>query len=151
MNATELEEKLFSDPFTRLTSAGVHVLNELPTDVVSRPRLFIVNTEPNYLPEKHWVSLYLEAEGEKAEYFDPLGDPPNATLHSFLMRNSEKGYWRNVRPVQGDDSKYCGQFCLYYSYFRCRRFPMWCILQSLTLDYSVNDYIVNRFISEIME
>ena len=155
MNTGQLEEKLLLDPYTSEQFHGVYASNELPTVLKNRPSLLIVNTDPNYLPGKHWVVVYLDMqrsdEWPNAEYFDPLGSMTQWKVHRFLLDNSPTGYLRNSMPVQGGSSQFCGHFCLYYSYFRCRNFSMTCILQSLTPDETCNDLIVSNFVSQYME
>ena len=72
MNNTELEEKLFSDHRIRNIVGGVYASDAIPIHVKKRPLLHIVNTDPSYMPGKHWVVIYIGEDGF-VEYFDPLG------------------------------------------------------------------------------
>ena len=58
------------------------------------------------------------------------------------------GYLRNVRRVQGTQSVNCGQFCLYYAYFKSKDMSMNTIRSSFTVDYAFNDYIVGTACSK---
>ena len=149
MDTYELEEKLALDSKTYATSGGVYALDQLPSHVHRRPLLLIANTQPSFLSGRHWVVVYIGVK--ETEFFDPLGQAPNATLHRYLLGCGSGGYLRNETRVQGDDSSKCGQFCLYYCYFRSRGFALRCILQSLTMDYAVNDYIVEQLVHRYME
>ena len=71
MNNTELEEKLFSDHHIRDIVGGVYASDALPIHVKKRPLLHIVNTDPSYMPGKHWLVIYIGEDG-LVEYFDPL-------------------------------------------------------------------------------
>ena len=69
MNNTELEEKLFSDHRIRDIVGGVYASDALP--IHAKPLLHIVNTDPSYMPGKHWLVIYIGEDGY-VEYFDPL-------------------------------------------------------------------------------
>ena len=71
MNNTELEEKLFSDHCIRDIVGGVYTSDALPIHAKKRPLLHIVNTDPSYMPGKHWLVIYIGEDGY-VEYFDPL-------------------------------------------------------------------------------
>ena len=146
MNSKELELKILLDPVSSSIFGGVLASDELPNKVKQKPVFYIVNTDPSYMPGQHWIVIYI---GEDLEYFDPLGEAPNLITDDYLQRISPAGYLRNSSPVQGSNSHNCGQFCLYYSYYRARQISMACIVNSFTLDYAVNDYIVDQFVSNM--
>ena len=87
---------------------------------------------------------------EHIEYFDPLGKEPNNIIEDYLTLMGPNGYLRNVKRVQGARSVNCGQFCLYYAYFKSRDVSMGAILSSFTVDYDFNDYIVEQFVVKNM-
>ena len=149
MNNTELEEKLFNDHRIRDIVGGVYASDAIPIHVKKRPLLHIVNTDPSYMPGKHWVVIYIGEDG-LVEHFDPLGEAPNSTIEHYLWSISPKGYLKITTALQGSTSSNCGQFCLYYSYFRARNFGMQCIVNSLTLDHAFNDYIVDHFVANYL-
>ena len=74
----------------------------------------------------------------------------NSTIEHYLWSISPKGYLKITTALQGSTSSNCGQFCLYYSYFRARNFGMQCIVNSLTLDHAFNDYIVDHFVANYL-
>ena len=63
--------------------------------------------------------IYLGEEGELAEYFDPLGKDPDTDFQNYLTLQS-KGYMFNTQRCQNYMSNLCGQYCLFYCYFRAR-------------------------------
>ena len=145
MNNTELEEKLFSDHRIRDIVGGVYTSDALPIHAKKGPLLHIVNTDPSYMRGKHWLVIYIGEDGY-VEYFDPLAEATNSTIEHYLWRISPEGYLKITTALQGSTSSHCGQFCLYYSYFRARNFGMQCIVNSLTLDHASNGYIVDHFV-----
>ena len=149
MRTIDLEQSLLSDEVTRMMVGGVHASDELPITIPKRPILYIANTDPHFQPGRHWVVIYFGEE--HIEYFDPLGEQPNTIIEDYLTLMGPSGYLRNMKPVQGIHSENCGEFCLYYAYFRCRDISMDTILSSLTLDYTFNDYIVTKFVSKYMD
>ena len=60
------------------------------------------------------------------------------------------GYLQNVRRVQGTQSVNCGQFCLYYAYFKGRDMSMSTILSSFTMEFVLYDYIVEQLVAKNM-
>ena len=72
MNNTELEEKLFSDHRIRDIVRGVYASEAIPIHVKKCRLLHIVNTDPSYMPGKHWVVIYIGEDGF-VENFDPWG------------------------------------------------------------------------------
>ena len=147
MNNFDLERKILTDPLASNAFGDVLAADELPDRIKQKPVFYIVNTDISDKTGKRWVVIYI---GACVEYFDPLAKSPNAVIEHFLSRISPNGYLRMTSPVQGKQSRNCGQFCLYYCYYRVRNFPMQCIVNSLTLDLAVNDYIVDQFIQTYM-
>ena len=141
MDDVELEQYMSALPESR----GVFASDELPS--LPPPSIFAVNLDPRHLPGSHWVVLYFGKH--KAEYFDPLGEPPTPSLNRYLLQHSDGYMWNNI-AVQGPSSDKCGHFCIYYSYFKSKGFTMPCILRSFTMDYAINDYIVEQFVKNEM-
>ena len=141
MDDVELEQYMSALPESR----GVFASDELPS--LPSPSIFAVNLDPRHLPGSHWVVLYFGKD--KAEYFDPLGEPPTPSLNRYLLQHSDGYMWNNM-AVQGPSSDKCGHFCIYYSYFKSKGFTMSCILRSFTMDYAINDYIVEQFVKNEM-
>ena len=93
MDTDELECILASDYYTNFTNGGVLAFDQLPRQIDSLPRLFIVNTDPSSLPGRHWVVIYFPNEEckEIAEYFDPLGNEPHRSLEEYLLSTNPFG------------------------------------------------------------
>ena len=142
MKTIDVEESLLSDEMTRMIAGGVYAADRLPRT------MYIANTDPHFKPGRHWVVIYFGEE--HIEYFDSLGKQPNRIIEDYLILMGPNGYLRNVRRVQGTQSVNCGQFCLYYAYFKSRDISMDTILSSFTVDYAFNDYIVEQFVAKNM-
>ena len=134
MNNFDLEQKIITDPVSRSIFGGVLASDELPHRI-------------QHKPGQHWIVIYI---GENVDYFDPLGRAPNRIIEHRLSSISPDGYFRMISPVQSQTSHKCGQCCLYYSYYRARNFSMSCIVNSLTLVFTINDYIVQQFVDNYM-
>ena len=105
MNNFELEQKILTDPVASYVFGDVLAADELPQRIKQKPVLYIVNTDTSDKPGEHWTVIYI---GEYCvEYFDPLAGFPNY----YISRISPKGYLRMNLPLQGSNSRSCGQFC----------------------------------------
>jgi hypothetical protein len=91
--------------------------NEAVGNISKKPLLLICNTDPAWLPGKHWVGFYFPKNGE-AEFFDSFGHSPdfyNQDFESFLMNNSQNGcYFTNTCQLQRNGSNVCGLYCILY-------------------------------------
>ena len=98
MNKTEFEEKLFSDHRIRDIVGGVCASDAIPIHVKKRPLLYIVNTDPSYIPGEHWVVIYIGEDGS-VEYFDPLPEVPSSTIELPLIQNPSQLVYQSTRPL----------------------------------------------------
>ena len=148
MKTLDVEESLMSDEMTRMIAGGVDAADQLPRTIPYRPLLYIANTNQHFRPGRHWVVFYFGEE--HIGYFDPLGKEPNNIIEDYLTLIGPNGYLRNVKRVQGARSVICGQFCLYYTYFKSRDMSVNTILSSFTMDYAFNDYTAEQFVAKNM-
>lgn len=82
------------------------------------PKLFIFNTDPSFLPGKHFIGVYVMNK-QNWEIFDPLAVPIEqwgACFHDIKLKNP----LQNTHRVQSSRSKECGKFCLFYAWHKCR-------------------------------
>jgi hypothetical protein len=98
-----------------VSPAGVKVVasDMLPQSKLTKPALFICNTEEQTEKGAHWVVLGKPSE-DLLIYFDALCVPPLAKYYyTFLSRNSEGVTFKtNKYPIQSDTSNHCGPFCV---------------------------------------
>ncbi len=108
----------------RFKSLDVCAINELPDYEIhwSRPGGYIVNSDPNFKPGRHWVAIYLPAlhsgrKETKVEFFDPYGCPPSTygkQILQFIKANTNSQYVFNTLQVQPNSSTLCGLYCCYF-------------------------------------
>ena len=82
----------------------------------------IVNTDPSYKKEKHWLLIYFNDNGV-VEFFDSLGYDINyyhSSIKRFVNGFSDK-YMLVLRcRLQPINSNLCSDYCLYYAYCKCQ-------------------------------
>ena len=139
MNATQIERVLSScKPLFR----GVYSCDNLPRDGRG---LMVVNTDPSDRPGEHWIAIYIDAGGQRGEYFDSLGREPYATFRDYMNRHCE--YWTfNDKRLQSIASRFCGHYCIYYCKLRCRNIDMRRIVSRFSNDTGFNDVLVHGFV-----
>jgi hypothetical protein len=144
MNTQQLLQIINSDAFIKSKCAGVYALNELPSQVVP-DTFFICNTDPNWLPGRHWIVLYFTIGGS-AEYFDSFGRfPKQKIIENFLDNNSTSWTYNNVK-IQGTFSNTCSEYCMFYVIYRLRGFYMSTIMNMFNKNCNENDLSVYTYI-----
>ena len=148
LTTDDLTLALLSDTNTKQQFGDVCSITELPEKI--QGKIYIVNTDPHWLPGTHWVTCYFPTVGP-AEFFDSLGHGPHyyySDFQVFLLRNSNKGYVYNKKNIQAHDSKTCGYYCLFYCLHRARGIPMNHIINAFTNEPWINDWMVYQFIKQ---
>lgn len=140
MNTDELETYMLNDPYISQMYGGVVALNEVP-NVIKKPSVFIVNSDPNYLPGTHWYALYFD---RISEHFDSAGFEPNPVLENHLIVHGPQ-YKYNSTRVQNFNTDTCGLFCLFFVYFRCRGYTFNKIMNMFSNNLELNEHIVKYF------
>jgi hypothetical protein len=122
---------------------GVFAIDNLPVTLPARrPIMLVCNTDPARQPGKHWIVLYIDAHGE---YFDSFGRAPNSTFKTFL--NEHCLQWNfNDKQLQSATSRFCGQYCVFYCFYRHLKIDAAVIIASLTTDTGLNDWMVHTFV-----
>ena len=121
----ELQEFMLKDPRIRQYYGGVIALDEIPKEKVLNQTVYIVNTDPSYKKGQHWILVWYHAI---PKYFDPLAHflPPQIQESLFL---NGAAFYRSTHQVQPSSSLKCGEYCLFYAYYRARGCTMEEILQ----------------------
>ena len=141
MNTLQLQHTLTTNTMTRTQLGRVCALDQLPTVIRHKPKLYIVNSQPRHRPGRHWLALYFPKVGY-AEFFDSLGHEPSYyhwRLERYLKRQGDT-YKRNESRYQQVGTNTCGQFCLYYAYQRCSGRSM----TDIELDFKKEDLDYNE-------
>lgn len=97
---------------------GVYALNTLPCQKLTKETLFVVNLDPDYLPGKKWITLYINPEKKIGYYFDSEGRTPTDSVFSqfFRMNGVEADY--NRSHLQDFFTNVSGEYCI----FACEHF-----------------------------
>ena len=139
MNTFQLAQVLTKDSFTKGSFAGVYACDQLSSIEINKyPKSFVVNTDPMELPGTHWIARYFN-EQMKGEFFDSYGKHPihyNKYFLDFMNRNAVEWEHNNIQ-FRSAFSTVCGQYCIYFSYHRCRERPMSSIINSFVNDNCV--------------
>lgn len=90
----------------------------------------------------HWLAVF--GGDQCVEVFDPLGK----SSYHYGLGEFTAPLLENTKPLQGQHSTSCGQFCILYILLRCEGHTMKTIVDSVfTNDQIVNDKIVNKVVS----
>ena len=148
MNTSQLAHVLSSDPVVKKSFGGVYACDQLPSlSVNSYPKSFVVNTDPKSLPGTHWIAIYLEDE-QHGEFFDSYGQHPDMYSEHFLNFMNRTVWKHNEKRLQSAFSSVCGQYCIYYLYYRCRGVPMPSIVNRFSFNKARNDQFVYSFVKK---
>ena len=125
MNTLELETYMKADSLISSYYGGVVPKDLLPLQTV-KPSFYVVNLDTSDKAGSHWIVMF-HRDDKMTEYFDPLGKKPDEEFVSYLTLQSQH-YIFNNRRCQSRVSNLCGQYCLFYCYFRSRGYSMQDIL-----------------------
>ena len=118
-------------------------LGVFPRDMIpkhSDTGSIIANTDTSSEAGTHWVAMY--RQNNLCEFFDSYGRQP------FKNKFLGTKYIYNHIKLQSDYSPVCGQYCLYFLYFRSRNYNFDEIVESLKTN---GDSIVAEFVGENFE
>ena len=148
MNGTRIESILRKDAKCRSMFLGVFPCDRLPTRF-QLPALLVCNTNPHNAPGQHWVVIYVESPSY-GEFFDSFGRPPDAPFRTFL--NDNCSHWiSNDRHLQSAISRFCGHYCVFYCLHRCRGSNVNAVVNGLTFDTGLNDYLIHKYICNVLK
>ena len=143
---------------TKFRWVDVCAINELPRYELqkSRPTAFIVNSDPNFKPGKHWTAIYFprfhsNISNAIPEFFDPYGLPPSTygkEIVHFLKVNTISQYAYNSLQVQENSSTLCGLYCCYYLMNRFEGQTMEEIISDL---YVIDEAALIRYFEPAMQ
>ena len=80
MNSLQIVNIHKNDPFTKTVSPS----DRLPHGIRTKPRGYILNTDPSNKRGSHWVAMYLMEHG-KGEYWDSYGEAPGLYTQNFTQ------------------------------------------------------------------
>lgn len=144
MNTKQLFYALYNNDTTKPFFDGIYSRDNL-VDIVRKPKLIICNTDPINKPGKHWVLFYFE--NDVCEFYDSLGKQLTSygkEFQYFAQKFAKKLKQSNIR-TQPSDSSLCGQYCLYFAYFRCKVASMTDIIKSMQSCVHIADFVCKKF------
>lgn len=147
MNTNQIKNVIQQDLTTRKKFAGVFAENRLPQQIDFYPCGFIVNSDPDSKPGRHWLALYFTSP-EQGEFFDSFGRKPefySKKFVTFLNRNS-KNWTHSQRELQSVTTAVCGEYCIFYLMHRARNVSMNSIVNLFSLNKQKNDQQVYEFV-----
>lgn len=149
MNSIDLAKFIVKHPRISEKMLGIFAQDDLANmKKVSGKSAMIVNVGMENSTVGHWVAIY---RGECTEFFDPLGKPPmhySPIIDSFLSNGDKEPYIYSQTPLQGPNSIFCGQFVLYFLYYKCHGHAYHNILDTFTNNFIVNDEMVMKFVQD---
>ena len=131
---------------------GIYARNELCFIELEQPALYIVNTAHAFESYGHWIVIFVTDDGV-IEYFDSLGKRLYSRHKNFknFILSKNKTYRESMVRIQSQTSSTCGLFCLYYCYFRVRKFSLSYILNHFSKScYCKNENHVRIFCTYVM-
>lgn len=147
MNSYELKCVIDCDLEVRGKVIGIFPADRIPKKLPTEPYGLIVNTDPHYLPGKHWIAFYVEHG--KVEAFDSYGNTPSrysSYIKQFMQRFTRVE--SNTKELQSLNTSVCGQYCLFYLMCRCRGYEMTDIVNIFNDNLNMNDQFVYTFIDD---
>ncbi|CAK1547556.1 unnamed protein product [Leptosia nina] len=113
MNTLQLQDCL--SKINPVLHNNVFAANRLPIHM-ELPIYLISNLDPDTQPGSHWVAIHVD-KSRHGEYFDSFGRAPSGSHRLFLNRNCTMWNY-NKRVLQDDWSSVCGEYCLFYIFFK---------------------------------
>lgn len=147
MNSNQLSVILKNDKHTKHVFKGVYPSDRIPM-VDTFPCSYVINSEPHYQQGLHWLVMHFPSKDDNAEFFDSYGNAPDYYSRCFVdyfHENSFK-YTYNTVCLQDNSSRVCGQYCVFYIYYRSRGYEMSEIVSMFHRDKHFNDWSVANFV-----
>ena len=97
--------------------------------------LAIVNCCNRYYRGEHWLALYQDGN-DTLEIFDSFGLNPD--IYNIVLPQAEVVTYSS-KQLQSINSNVCGQYCLYFCYYRARGYALGHIVSMFSNDFINND------------
>lgn len=146
MDANEISQLMFRLFAKSLT----HFLGVFPSDQIPSPDYihahtpcaFIANVDQYGSPGSHWVAIYIPLP-HRIEFFDSYARHPADFGFQFPK---DCQITHNLRQVQSFNSTVCGEYCIYFLYFRSRGNSMTQLVSRLaSMSHLQSDKFVANF------
>ena len=146
MNTPQLLKCIRTDPILNSQCAGVYPIDRLP-EPKGYPECVIVNLDPHFKPGSHWMAVYIDAEGF-GEFFDSYGRAPETKQIKKYLEDNCLDWTTSNKRLQSPFTSTCGQYCIYFLYYRVRGRPMKDVVEDFTHDFEENDTTVTTWLNE---
>ena len=150
MNTFEINE-ILSRRIRRCNFLGVFAYDQLPEiSKLARPLMLVVNTDPSYLPGKHWLAIYID-DGNHTLFFDSFGNHPDKfgeRITNFIDRNSSTFQYLNIQ-IQSFCSAACGQFCIFFLIQMDKGADFQRMISKFKTETHYNDKMVCRYVRKL--
>ncbi len=142
---TDIVKKIKNDKIAKKTFLGVYPRDLLP-EMKQRPASIIINTDPSYLPGRHWLAFYIDKNGV-GFFFDSYGKSPAFYGLEHYLKKLTTTIVTNNQRLQGVNSSTCGLFSIYFILLKSRGFSMNQIVQIFSKKhFSFNDELIKNLI-----
>jgi hypothetical protein len=138
MNGIEIMQTIVKDNAACKFFGGLMSIDRLQAMSNRRNVFYICNTDKWVNAGKHWVLIYFI--NGSAEFFDPLGNPPDKLFVTFMKKHVRKVTF-NKRRVQPLNSNVCGEFCIFFASMRSRGVTLTDVLLHMKYYKRVLDYV----------
>ena len=151
MDTLQIARLLAMDPRTRSIFRGVVPKDGLPTTIDGAlPAVFVCNTDDDNEPVKHWIALYLDADG-LGDYFCSYGlSPRHAAFRTFMNEHCSE-WTHNSKRLQSPLSNVCGQYCVAFVLLRCNSIPVRTFVNIFGTDLVANDCRVFNWLKKLRQ
>jgi hypothetical protein len=119
---------------------GTFSCDRMPNDFTG---LMIVNTDPHYSPGTHWIAIFVDCNGQRGEFFDSFGRPPNELFAEYMNKHCSSWIY-NKKQLQSVVSKFCGYYCVVYCMLRSLGRNLHYIVGKFTRDTGFNDALIKN-------
>ena len=144
LNTVQLLDIIKRDRHSRRFFIGVFSRDRLPLRI-NYPCCFILNTHKSNQPGEHWLAVFVDDQ-QKAEFFDSYGNPPSHFKLDKYLKQVSKSYSFNHVQLQSFSTKLCGYYCALFLLYRSKGFTLDELIQKLSKNTHLNDFIVLNLI-----
>ena len=155
LNDKQLEFLARGNPHLDKYFEGVFPCDRLPPNPdKSTPKAYIVNTDPEALPGRHWLGLWTEKN--KCEVMDSYALPLDVYKTTAPLQAWLDKHWKyvvnNGRTLQSLFSQSCGDYALLFLIAKARNHSMSEFVQTFDQhDYVANDHKIGQVLKRVIE
>ena len=147
MNGKEILQLLMANNLTAKYFEGVYASNCLP-NINKYPCILIANIAEDSHPGLHWICIWFDKK-KQGFFFDSYGLHPNLLSEHFtpFLNKFSKSFKWNKLSLQSNNSKTCGEWCIYFAFHVCRGMNPEDVCTSISLMHSsIRDQNVKDFV-----